>query len=312
MNIYYGFENLEHIKNPVVTTGTFDGVHFGHQCIIDSINNIAKTINGESVLITFHPHPRKILYPETAGKNLFLIKSQSEKIEQLRKAGLQNLIISNFTKEFSEISSIDFIRKILVEKLHVKCVVIGFNHHFGHNREGNYDYLYELGQYYNFKVKEIPEQDIQNETVSSTKIRGALLEGNIQRANAYLDHIYNIIGPLVNVSDDYLKLNIETQQIEIDEECKLLPPDGIYAAKLLTDDNQYKALFVRSKIVENIQNFKKYVHVLFIDKSDNETSEKNIELLLYKKLYDLDNLKTTESLTNLIEKNILEADELIY
>ena len=147
MRIFYDFDQLVSIPFPVVTTGGFDGVHVGHRAIINRINKIARDIHGESVLITFHPHPRKVLFPETAGKDLFLINSQREKIELLRKTGLQNLIIVSFTPEFAHITSIDFIRDILVAKLHARKIVIGFNHQFGYNREGNFDFLKELGSY---------------------------------------------------------------------------------------------------------------------------------------------------------------------
>ena len=140
-----------------------------------------------------------------AGKDLLLINSQQEKIELLQKTGINNLVIIPFTLAFSKMSSIDFIRSILVGKLHASKIVIGFNHHFGHNREGNFDYLYELGKFYNFSVEEIPEQDIQNETVSSTLIRKALQEGRIQRANAYLDHHYIISGQFDEGSESHKK-----------------------------------------------------------------------------------------------------------
>ncbi len=242
MKIHYGFENVDNLKNPVITTGSFDGVHIGHKTILNRINEIAAIIHGESVLITFHPHPRKVLFPETAGKNLLLINSQREKIELLSKTGLDHLIIVKFTKEFSEISSIDFIRNILVNKLHASKVVIGFNHHFGHNREGNFDYLYELGQYYSFGVEEIPEQDIHQETVSSTLIRKALLEGKIQRANAYLDHLYIIIGELCEGSASLKILNFPTYRIPVTEDSKLVPPDGVYAVSVLVDNTYYKGI----------------------------------------------------------------------
>jgi len=242
MKIHYGFEDVGELKNPVITTGSFDGVHIGHKTILNRINEIATVINGESVLITFHPHPRKVLFPDTAGKNLLLINSQQEKIELLSKTGIDHLIIVKFTKEFSEISSIDFIRNILVHQLHAKKVVIGFNHHFGHNREGNFDYLYELGQYYNFGVEEIPEQDIHQETVSSTLIRKALLEGKIQRANAYLDHLYIIIGKLGEGSASCRALNFPTYRLPITEDSKLVPPDGVYAVSVLIQNNYHKGI----------------------------------------------------------------------
>lgn len=242
MRIFYDFDHLTPIQHPVVTTGSFDGVHVGHKAIIDRINKIAREIKGESVLITFHPHPRKILFPETAGKDLFLINSQREKIELLRKAGLQNLIIVTFTPEFARISSIDFIREILVARLHARKIVIGFNHQFGYNREGNFDFLKELGTYYNFDVEEIPEQDIHNETVSSSLIRKSLQEGRIQRANAYLDHHYMIMGRLREGNQELIERSLNTLYIDIEEECKLVPPDGVYAVRIETGQCSLKGI----------------------------------------------------------------------
>jgi len=242
MQIFYDFDHLVSIPNPVVTTGSFDGVHVGHKAIINRINRIAEDIQGESVLITFHPHPRKVLFPQTAGKDLFLINSQREKIELLRKAGLQNLVIVTFTPEFSNISSIDFIRNILVAKLHARKIVIGFNHQFGHNREGNFDFLHELGTYYNFEVEEIPEQDLHNETVSSTLIRKSIQSGRIQRANAYLDHHYMIIGKLSLGHNDLKERGIQTVYLDIEEECKLIPPDGVYAVRIELSSISFKGV----------------------------------------------------------------------
>ena len=242
MRIFYDFDHLTSIPNPVVTTGSFDGVHVGHKAIINSINKAAQSVQGESVLITFHPHPRKVLFPETAGKDLFLINSQREKIELLRKTGLQNLIIVTFTPEFAQLSSIDFIRNVLVAKLHARKIVIGFNHQFGHNREGNFDFLRELGTYYNFDVEEIPEQDLHNETVSSTLIRKALQEGRIQRANAYLDHHYMIMGRLSKGNEKLNEGNMRTVCLDIEEECKLIPPDGVYAVRIETGKESCKGI----------------------------------------------------------------------
>lgn len=242
MNIYYDLNEIGAIPNPVVTTGSFDGVHIGHKMILQRINKLAREIGGESVLITFHPHPRKVLFPETAGKDLLLINSQQEKIELLRKTGINNLVIIPFTLEFSQMSSIDFIRSILVAKLHASKIVIGFNHHFGHNREGNFDYLYELGKFYQFSVEEIPEQDIHNETVSSTLIRKALQEGKIQRANAYLDHHYIIAGKFGKGSEVCENPVFPTVFLKVEEECKLVPPDGVYAVLIETEDKWFKGI----------------------------------------------------------------------
>ena len=134
MQIHRSFDSLKGIKNPVVTTGTFDGVHLGHKVIINRLNDLAKGVKGESVLITFHQHPRKVLYPE-AAKELKLINSQQEKIYLLEKAGLDHLVIINFTKEFAKTTSNEFVENILLDKLQAKIIIVGFNHHFGHNRE---------------------------------------------------------------------------------------------------------------------------------------------------------------------------------
>ena len=201
MKIFRSFEEAKNIRNPVVTTGSFDGVHIGHKTILNRLKMLAEKYNGESVLITFDPHPRKVLYPETAGKDLKLINSQEEKLELLEKAGLDNVIIIEFTREFSKITSEEFVRDILHGILNARVVVVGFNHHFGFNKEGDYKQLWGWQEKYNFEAEEIPEQEVQHETVSSTKIRKAISEGYIQRANAYLDHYYMIMGTAEKLSE---------------------------------------------------------------------------------------------------------------
>lgn len=236
MRVFKGLDDVGEISKAVMTTGSFDGVHIGHKVILNRLANLAKSTGGESVLLTFYPHPRKVLYPETAGKTLKLINSQQEKVALLQKTGLDNLVIIPFTIEFSQMSSFDFIRKILVGKLHAKTVVVGFNHHFGHNQEGGFEDLYQLGKFHGFGVEEIAQQDIENETVSSTRIRKAITEGKIQRANAYLDHYYMIMGMLLPSENEH------TFGVEIQEECKLIPPAGFYAVTVIQDEISTKAL----------------------------------------------------------------------
>ena len=246
MKIFRGLDHAGTIPFPVVTTGSFDGVHAGHTAIINRINKLAHDGRGESVLITFTPHPRKVLYPETAGKDLFLISTRREKIELLEQAGLDNLVEIEFTHDFAKTSSIDFIRHVLVNKIHAHKIVIGFNHHFGHNREGDFEFLKELGRYYGFSTEEIPEQDIQNETVSSTLIRKALQEGRIQRANAYLDYHYMMIGKITQGTEYSKNIEIPPMNILIEEECKLIPPNGVYAARLSNNRNSIKVILMIS------------------------------------------------------------------
>jgi len=313
MRIFYDFDHLTAIPNPVVTTGSFDGVHVGHKAIINRINRIAGDIQGESVLITFHPHPRKVLFPETAGKDLFLINSQREKIELLRKAGLQNLIIVTFTPEFAHISSIDFIRNILVGKLHASKIVIGFNHQFGYNREGNFDFLRELGTYYNFEVEEIPEQDLHNETVSSTLIRKSLQEGRIQRANAYLDHLYMIMGKLSPGSIELREQELTTLFIHIEEECKLIPPDGVYAVRIEVNRNSYKGILnIKNSRYGEDRNKDEILIEIFPFAAEEQLGGKDATVYFAKYIRQELEFRGLDELKNQLKKDKMLVEELIY
>lgn len=242
MQVHYSMENLPEIASPVVTVGSFDGVHVGHRVIIRRLNDLSGEVDGSSVLITFHPHPRKVLYPDSAGKDLKLINSQSEKIMLLEEAGLDHLVIMEFTLDFARTSSYDFVEHYLVRKLHAHTIVVGFNHYFGYKREGSYTSLYNAGERFGFQVEEIPEQEIQNETVSSTKIRKALKEGNIQRANAYLEHYYMIRANIEPIPEQEVRYGHPCLLIPVSDPLKLVPPGGGYAASLLRNDQYIKAL----------------------------------------------------------------------
>jgi len=242
MLVHFSMEHLPEIPSPVVTVGSFDGVHVGHRVIIGRLNDLASEVHGSSVLITFHPHPRKVLYPDSSGKDLKLINSQSEKIMLLEEAGLDHLIILEFTRDFSRTSSDDFVEHYLVGKLHAHTIVVGFNHYFGHNKEGSFISLNNARERFGFQVEEIPEQEIQNETVSSTKIRKAIMEGNIQRANAYLEHHYMIRADLEPVAELEAHYGHHCLQIPVTDPLKLLPPVGGYAASFLFKDHFIKAL----------------------------------------------------------------------
>ena len=313
MKIHYDLDHLDAIKNPVVTTGSFDGVHIGHKTILNRLNEIAANIKGESVLITFHPHPRKVLFPEAAGKTLLLINSQEEKIELLRKTGINHLIIVPFTREFSMISSIDFIRNILVGSLKAKKVVVGFNHYFGHNREGNFEFLHELGQYYNFGVEEIPEQDIHHETVSSTLIRKALLEGKIQRANAYLDHHYIIMGELCEGSDTCKEVNLPTLRVKIHEENKLVPCDGVYAVSVLVDGAFYKGILnIKNSLPLDIRNIEDIYIDIHLFAYDRRLLGQRATLFFAKRIREELNFSTPEEMAEQLKSDLAEVEELIY
>jgi riboflavin kinase/FMN adenylyltransferase len=306
MKIFRSFEDAKIIRNPVVTTGSFDGVHIGHKTILNRLKKLAEKHNGESVLITFDPHPRKVLYPETVGKNLKLINSHEEKLELLEKAGLDNVIIIEFTREFSKITSEQFVSDFLHGMLHSKVIVAGFNHHFGFNKEGDYKQLWGWQGKYDFEAEEIPEQEVQHETVSSTKIRQAISEGYIQRANAYLDHYYIIIG----TPEKYLCAEAFDLpaffKIQLTDECKLLPAHGIYAISVETVSGYSKGMaLIQSKHGEET-----YVLINIFDDRKLSSCEK-VKIFFHKKIHGAVNLDDSKTVTK-INMARDEITELIY
>lgn len=239
MEVIRGVENIPKIKNSVVTTGSFDGVHVGHQFIINRLNELAAEIDGKSVLITFFPHPRKVLYPDNKVK---MISSQEEKIEILRQTKLDYLIILDFTIEFSQTPSVDFVRNILIDKIGAKVIVIGYDHHFGHNREGDISYLYDLSEKHDFRVEQVSAKGVDFEIASSTKIREALETGNIQRANAFLQHYYVVIGKFLEGRAFTKWHDFTTICIEVEETSKQLPHDGVYAISVDVKDRLFRGM----------------------------------------------------------------------
>lgn len=246
MKVYNNIEDFnrafstENIYHPVITIGTFDGVHLGHQKIIHRMRDIAAQINGQTVVFTFHPHPRMILFNDNDG--IKLLATIDEKIRLLEKYGIEHLIIQPFTKEFSRLTSIEFVRDVLVNQLHVKKLVIGYNHQFGRNREGSFEQLQELAPLYDFEVEEISAKDIDSIEISSTKIRKALLEGNMETANKFLGHSYSISGKVVHGQKKGRDIGFPTANIYISEKHKLIPADGVYAVKIKHSGIKYDGM----------------------------------------------------------------------
>jgi riboflavin kinase/FMN adenylyltransferase len=306
MKIFRSFEEAKNIINPVVTTGSFDGVHIGHKSILNRLRMLAEKYNGESVLITFNPHPRKVLYPETAGKDLKFINSQEEKLDLLEKTGLDNVIIIEFTKEFSMITSEQFVRDLIHGILHAKVVVAGFNHHFGFNKEGNYRQLWEWQEKYQFEAEEIPEQEVYHETVSSTRIREAISEGYIQRANAYLDHYYIITGkPEKYFDTDSIKLPA-LFRLPRTEESKILPSYGIYAVSIGSGAFKSKGMAIINRMSDSSPEV-----LLYNFNKAGFNSESKITISFHKKIHGAFNFPGNNAISK-INLAIEEISELIY
>lgn len=226
MKVYRNLDTIPAFKNAVVTIGTFDGVHLGHQQIIKQLLLESELINGESVLVTFHPHPRKIVQPE---KSLQQLTTMDERIELLKQFGINNLAIIPFTKEFSEFTAQQYIKEFLIEKFHPSTVIIGYDHKFGNKREGDFRLLEQNATELNYTVKEIDEELINNAIISSTKIREALLNGNIQFANSFLGYSYFFKGIVIEGNKLGRTIGYPTANLQMEDADKLVPGNGVYA-----------------------------------------------------------------------------------
>ena len=236
MKIYHQLSEFKKLPNAVVTIGTFDGVHFGHQKIIKRLCELAKSSGGETVLLTFFPHPRMIIDPE--NQELKMINTIDEKAQILASLGVDHLIITPFTRDFSNLSAEEYIKIILVDAIGTKKIIIGYDHRFGKDRLGNIQTLVENSSVYGYDVEEIPEQDINDVAVSSTKIRKALLDGDVALANEYLGYAFSIYGPVIKGDKIGRTIGFPTANIFVAETYKLIPGDGIYAVTVEMGEEQ--------------------------------------------------------------------------
>lgn len=240
MKIYNSIQEIPKINNPIVTIGTFDGVHQGHRQIINRLNKIKKETGGETFIFTFDPHPRQVLFPNQT--DLKLLTLTSEKLNLLEQAGIDHVLVYPFTKEFSQQSAHSYIKDILVDAIGVKQLIIGYDHHFGNNREGNIHTLKKYAPEYNFLVEEIPPHEIDSINVSSSKIRKALEEGDIETANSFLGYNYFISGKVVDGKKLGRTIGYPTANIFIENPAKLIPKIGVYAASATVNGEHHKGM----------------------------------------------------------------------
>jgi len=291
MKIYKGLDEFKKLDFAVVTSGTFDGVHFGHQKILQRLDEITRKNGGESVLLTYWPHPRLVLYP---NQELYLLTSIEEKIELLSQQYINHLVIIPFTQEFSSLTSEEFIKNILVEKLGTRKLVIGYDHKFGINRSGSFEELKKDGPIYGFEVEEIPKQMIENKAVSSTKIRKALFEGRVEISNNYLGRPFCIHGTVIEGDKVGRTMDFPTANIEVKFRYKLIPEEGIFAVKIKIRQSYYKGMLnigfrptfngTKKRIEVHIFNFDQNIYgeeivVEFYHKIRAEIKFENIETL---------------------------------
>ena len=242
MKVHYDIDNLPFFKNAVVTIGTFDGVHMGHRQIIDKLKQEAAAIYGETVIITFHPHPRKVVSSTILG--IRLINTLGEKIELLDTLGIDHLVVVPFTDAFANQQAEDYVQYFLVEKFHPHTVIIGYDHRFGKERKGDYLLLENLAPVFNYRLKEIPKQVLDEVAISSTKIREALLSGKIEIADKLLGYEFFFSGTVIHGDKLGRKLGYPTANLKTTDEEKILPGNGIYAvyASLATRPQRLKGM----------------------------------------------------------------------
>ena len=298
MKVYTNIQEFKSTKNVVVTIGTFDGVHLGHKVIINQLKKAAQELGGESVLLTFFPHPRMVVFPD--DNELKLLNTIEERKDLLEKAGIDHLIIHPFSKAFSRLTALEFVRDILVNRLNVKKVVIGYDHHFGRNREGAFDDLVKFGEVYGFVVEEIPAQDIQQINVSSTKIRTSLLAGEIHAATQFLGYPYFINGIVVKGDKVGREIGFPTANIKPDETYKLIPKNGVYAVKVIVNENEYGGM-LNIGVRPTLKGVNETIEVNIFD-FDEEIYGQKILVKFYERIRDeqtFDNLNELKNQLNI-------------
>lgn len=287
------------ITNPsIITIGTFDGVHLGHQVILKKLVSFAKQEKLQAVLLTFFPHPRMVLQKES---NLKLINTIEERKQLLQKIGIEKIVVKPFTKEFSRLTALDFVRDVLVNQLNIKTMIIGYDHRFGRNREATIDDLKTFGKTFHFEVIEIDAQLVEEVTVSSTKIRKALENGNITKANQFLGYPFMISGQVVKGKKIGKTLGFPTANIEVKEDYKLIPKNGVYIVQATILNQKFYGI---TNIGTNptFGGNKKTIETHFLDFNDN-LYDSIIQIKFIKRIRDEKHFKSIDELKKAIQKD---------
>lgn len=305
MKIYHQLADFHPPHYSVVTSGTFDGVHLGHQKILGRLKELATRKQGETVLLTYWPHPRLILQPE--DKSLRLLSTLSEKVKLLEELGVDHLIILPFTKELSQMSSEEFIREILVKKIQTKTLVIGYDHKFGKNREGSFEYLKSHSHLFGFDMEEISRQDVDDLAVSSTKIRKALALGDTYTASKYLGRPYVLSGQVVKGQQIGRSIGFPTANIQIVDNYKLLPRDGAYAVYAEVAGIHYKAI-LNIGDRPTVDGKKKTIEAHLID-FDEDVYGQDLSIYFQEFLREEERFESLEALKNQL---VIDRDRAIF
>ena len=300
MRVYRDVSQFK-VEKPVLTVGSFDGVHLGHRKVINRLNEIANARNGESVIFTFAPHPRLVLNP--SEDSLRLLTTLDEKIELLGKAGVQHLIIYPFTKQFAELSYTDFVREILIRKLDVDSLVVGYDHKFGKDRKGDFEMLRGLSMAFKFHLEKLDVLLSDNVNVSSTKIRNALQAGNLSKANQYLGYTFRLHGTVVEGQKLGRRIQFPTANIESSDIHKIIPGFGVYAVLVKVDNEFHQGMLnigTRPTINKNADQRSIEVHIFNFNQ---DIYHKQVEIKFVTKIREEQKFASIDELRAQLEKD---------
>ncbi len=303
MKVYRSLDELPVIPNAIVTQGTFDGVHAAHKVIINRVKELARLHKGETVLMTFDPHPRMVLFPDEHG--LRLLHTLDEKIVALEGEGIDHLVVIPFTQAFSRLTSMQFIRDIIVNKIGTKVLVIGYDHRFGKNREGSFEHLREFSSLYGFEVEEIPEQDVDEVAVSSSRIRKALEAGDVAGAARYLGKPYAIHATVARGKQLGRTIGFPTANLVVTHPAKLIPADGVYAVQVFFNNRLYNGM-LNSGYRPTVDGKMHAIEVHLFEFNEDLYGQ-TIEVRYVDKLRSEMKFDGIESLKNQLEKDKLHA-----
>ena len=308
MITHHGYKNLS-LKNPVVTMGIFDGVHRGHRFLLDSLVARAGETGGESVAITFNPHPRMVL--NKGAKDLFFLSTIAEKQMLLEESGLDHLLIVEFTRDFSRIKACDFVDQILVKEIGTRYLIVGHDHHFGHRAEGDYNTVEHCAVSAGFMVEQVEGFRTPEGTLSSSMIRDALLKGRIDDANRWLGYSYSVEGSVVEGRKIGRKIGYPTANIDPSDRYKLIPGDGVYAVEIRIDDKLLKGMLsIGKNPTVNRKAAKRSVEVNIFDFT-NDIYGKEIEVIFRQRLRDEKKFSSTDELAQQMEKDKAMAMQVL-
>jgi riboflavin kinase/FMN adenylyltransferase len=288
-------------KNPVLTIGTFDGVHLGHRKIMTRLHDIATGMNGESVIFTFDPHPRKVVAPDESS--LRILTTLDEKIELFKQSGIDHLIIYPFTPEFAQLSYEQFVEEILVGQIHTKYLVVGYDHKFGKNRQGDFEFLKNCAARLDFQIEKLDVLLMNESSVSSTKIREALQKGDVETANSFLGYPFTLNGIVVQGQQLGRKIQFPTANVETSDPDKIIPGFGVYAVKVKVQKQWYMGMLnigTRPTVNNNADHRSIEVHILNFEA---DIYDLPIELIFFKKLREEQKFPSIEILKDQLTRD---------